>query len=538
MSELNSTQVDSLSTNTAMEGRHLRIPGTPASAAPAAIDNPKADLAALDNLEKHLYAHRYAINGIASYNGTIDPPKASRDSGEALAILQQEDHELLCSETTGAMLNRLESHPELLTPTQAAQIRILQRDRDELINIPPDEQAEFSRLTSEAFTVWQRAKQANDWSSFEPYLDRIVQTMRTFAGYISPNSDPYDVWLDRHEYGTSQAIYDAFFQQVKDAVVPLLADIKQSSRQQSRKPIEGKFDAHRQLALARDLMAMEGVDQDAVLLLETEHPFTDALSTNYGIIATHVYEDDVLSNVYSMLHEGGHALYETGVNPAYNYTSLKGGTSTGLHESQSRFFENYVGRSEEYIPHLLAVMRKHFPGPMNRVTARQLYLIANRAVPGLIRTEADELTYPLHILVRYEIEQKLMSGEASASDVPRLWSKLYSTYLGIHVPNYTQGPLQDVHWSQGSIGYFPTYTLGSAIGAQLRASMIRQGVDFSGLLAAGNLAPIREWLRVNIWQYGRAKDSGEIIRDTCGEAFSARYYTDYLIEKYTAIYAL
>lgn len=519
-------------------GRHLRIPGTPDMAAPAAVLNPKADLVSLEDLERHLYAHRYAAVGISCFNGTIDPPKSSRDSGEALAILEQEDHELLCSEATGAMLERLAAHEEVLTDTQIAQVKILRRDRAALVDVPADEQAAFTRLTSEAFDVWRRAKIQGDWESFEPYLDRIVESMRTIAGYKNPDADPYDVWLNENEHGTDTIFYDRFFSAVKTVVVPLLGEVVNARRQPSRAMFDGHFDEQRQWALARDIMDLEGLDKDRMLLLTTEHPFSDSFTTNYGVIASHVHEDDVLSNIFSMLHEGGHALYETGVNPEYDYTSLKGGTSSGMHEAQSRFFENYVGRSEEFAPHLMALMRKHFPGQMARVTPKQFFLAVNRAEPSLIRTEADELTYPLHVLIRYEIEKALMSGQAKAADVPGLWADKYRAYLGVRVPNHMRGALQDVHWSQGLMGYFPTYALGSAFGAQLRAAMMRTGIDFSGLLAAGDLAPIREWLRTYVWQYGRSKDSADIIRDACGEPFSPSYYTDYLTEKYTAIYGL
>ncbi len=516
----------------------LPIPGRPGEATPAAIDNPKADIAALNNLERHLFAHNYASACIGSFSTTIDPVKSLGDSAEVLSILDQENHELLCSTSTGDMLQRLSKHHELLTPVQQHQVRILQRDRNKLIGIPASDQAAFTRLTAESYDVWRRAKAADDWASFEPYLDRIVISTRTLAEFKRPGADAYDVWLDEFEHGASTAFYDEFFAQVKDVVVPLLADVIACGRQQSRQPISGKYDAQRQWALARDLMELEGLDKEAMLLLETEHPFTDSPSTNYGIIASHVYEDDVLSNVFSMLHEGGHALYETNVDPMYNQTSLKGGTSSGMHEAQSRFFENYVGRNESFAPHLLEVLRKHFPGPTGRLTARQLFLVINRVEPSLIRTEADELTYPLHILIRYEIERLLMSGEATASDIPRLWADRYKSYLGIRVPNNAQGALQDVHWAQGLFGYFPTYAFGSAIGAQLCAAMVRQGIDFDGLLADGNLTPIKEWLRINIWQHGRTKDSEQIIQDACGEPFSATYFTDYLVDKYSAIYGL
>ena len=322
------------------------------------------------------------------------------------------------------------------------------------------------------------------------------------------------------------------------AVVPLLADIQSRGSRIDRSVIEGRFDVARQWDLARDLMDLEGLDPKVMFLTATEHPFSDALTTNYAIIAAHPYENDVISNVYTMLHEGGHALYECGVDPSFNYTSLAGGTSMGMHEAQSRFFENYVGRSKAFARPLLALMKNHFPGPLSRITPNQLYIAANRAEPGLIRTEADELTYPLHIIVRYEIEQLLFSGEAKASDVPGLWRDKYKSYLGVDVPDYTRGPLQDVHWSEGLFGYFPTYALGSAYGAQLKYHMIADGVDFDGACASGNLAPIRAWLTHNIWRYGRSKDPAELIQGACGEPFSAHYFCDYLREKFSSIYRL
>ena len=256
------------------------------------------------------------------------------------------------------------------------------------------------------------------------------------------------------------------------------------------------------------------------------------------MIAAHVYEDDVLSNLYTMLHEGGHALYETGVDPTLNYTSLKGGTSMGMHEGQSRFFENYVGRAEAFAPSLLALLRKHFPGQFSRVSARQFYMAANRVEPGLIRTEADELTYPLHIIIRYEIEQLLMEGDITAQQVPMLWADRYKKYLGVRVSDYTHGALQDTHWADGLIGYFPTYALGGAYGAQFRHQMMAEGMDFDGVLATGDLEPIRAWLKKHVWQWGRTFDPAEIVVNACGEPFNVAYYTDYLVQKFTRLYGI
>ena len=340
------------------------------------------------------------------------------------------------------------------------------------------------------------------------------------------------------EHGTSRAFYDPFFAQVKDCVVPLLADCMASRHKPDHKVMDGKFDVERQWALAGDLMRLEGVDEDALWLGRTEHPFTGGPGVGFVLIASHVYEDNVLSNVFSMLHEGGHTLYEQNVDPAYAMTSLKGGTSMGMHEAQSRFFENIVGRSEAFAGPLLEVLQRRFPGQLGRVTPHQLYLAENCAEPCLIRCDADELTYPLHILIRYELEQMLFSGEAKAADIPTLWAAKHKEYLGLDVPDNAHGALQDTHWSDGSLGYFPTYALGSAFGAQLKAAMVAGGMDFDAVCASGDLAPIREWLRTNIWHWGRAKDSDELMLAACGEPFSPAYYTDYLTQKFSSLYGL
>ena len=504
----------------------------------AALSNPKADMAELDELERKLFSLRYALNEIYSLGPVIDPPKATEGRAEACALLDEQVTSLLEAPEVGYMLERLQENSGVISETRQAQVKIIKRDRASIVDVPAEERAAFCRLAVEANDVWRRAKAANDWSSFEPYLDRIVAARISMARHMNPQIDPYDVWLNEYEHGSSRAFYDTFFSTVKDCVVPLLADCMAAKHKPTDEVVRGEFDERRQWALASDLLDLEGVDRDALWLGKTEHPFTGGPSDGFVIIASHVYENNLLSNVFSMLHEGGHTMYEQSVDPAYHYTSLMGGTSAGMHEAQSRFFENYVGRSQAFSEPLAKLLRKHFPGQLSRLTARQLYLAENCATPGLIRCDADELTYPLHIIIRYEIEQMLFSGEAKAADVPRLWAERYKNYLGVSVPDDTRGALQDTHWSDGEFAYFPTYALGGAYGAQLKAAMVRQGVDFDGACAAGDLAPIRAWLTDNIWRWGRAKDSEELIHDACGEEFNAKYYTDYLVEKYSAIYGL
>ena len=511
---------------------------TPETTLNAALANPRADMEALDALERTLFSLSYASGEVGSLGSVIDPPKATAQRGKALSCLQELSVRTLCDPAVGPLLDRLEQEPELVGEQRLAQIRVLRRDRASLLDVPAEEQAAFSLLTVEAEDVWHRAKAAGDWESFAPYVDRIVEAMRRMAGYKSAEKDPYDVWLNEFEWGTDRAFYDRFFSHVKECVVPLLADCMASRRKPSRDCVAGTFDEERQWRLAADLARLEGLDEGALWIGRAEHPFTSGISRDFVVVTGHVYADNVLSNVFSILHEGGHALYEQNVDAAYAGTSLAGGTSMGMHEAQSRFFENIVGRSEAFAEPLLAQLRRHFPGQFGRVTAHQLYGAENCVEPGLVRTEADELTYPLHILVRYEIEQLLFAGEATAADVPGLWAQKYRDYLGVTVPNHTLGALQDVHWSGGSFGYFPTYALGSAFGSQLKVAMVRDGVDVDGACAAGELAPVRAWLCEHIWRWGRAKDSGELIEAACGEPFSPVYYTDYLTEKFSALYRL
>lgn len=496
------------------------------------------DLAALAHIERRLYAHRYAATEIETFGETIDPPKVTADRGEVLSVLVEEDHELLSDPKVGGMLERLGSRSDELEPTVAAQVRVLTRDRHELVSVSAQDQAKLVRLQTEAYEVWLKAKANDDWRSFAPYLDRLVSLKRKIARGMNPDADPYDTLLGIYEPGANRAFYNSFFARVKQCVVPLLSAISMSGRTLSRNCIEGRFDVSRQWELANDIAKLEGIDENAHFLTSTEHPFSASMTSNYAVTAAHVDENDLMSNVFTMLHEIGHNLYDQGVNPDFNRISLAGGTSMGMHESQSRFFENCIGRDRAFMGPLLALMKQRFPGQLGRVTPNQLYRAVNRVVPSLIRVDADELTYPLHILVRYEIEQLLLDGKATAREVPRLWAERYHSYIGANVPNDTQGALQDVHWSQGSFGYFPAYALGNAYAAQFRAKMIEEGMDWDGLLSAGDLAPIRAWLHERVWQYGRSKDPADIIKDACGEPFNARHYANYLTHKFAPLYSL
>ena len=504
----------------------------------------KADIKKLGKkfrkLERTLWTYEYLLK-IAEFDGaTVAPVNGAAARGEAMGALAAAHHKLLTSEKARELVRQLQraSTKGRVFGQLADELRVFARDQREACAIPTEEEEAWTRLVCEADAVWHKAKAANDWASFEPYVDRIVATAKRHAGYLDPARDPYDVMLDQYERGLTADAFDAFCDQVRATVVPLVQAIAERGVQPNTSFLSARVSEPVQKAISFDLIDLVGINRADTTLALTEHPFSEGFAVGDARIATHIYEDNVVSNVYSIIHEAGHTIYELGVDPEYAYTCLAGGTSMGIHESQSRFFENIVGRSRAFMGPLLRVLRHHIPAIYGSVSEEELYRALNVAQPSLIRTEADELTYPLHIMIRYEIERKLFAGEATARDIPGLWADLTRKYLGLEVPNDTQGCLQDTHWSGGSFGYFPSYALGSAYDAQFVPAMERDGVGLDAACAAGDLAPVRAWLRENIWRWGRGKDAPEIIEAACGAPFDATYYCDYLARKFGELYSL
>ena len=492
-------------------------------------------------LQRELWTRSYLLK-ITEFDGaTVAPENAAPARGEAMAALAGEHHQVLTSERAQKLVHKLNkaiSKGKLADAQLADEVRVFERDQREAMAFPKEEVEAWSRLTCEADAVWHKAKLANDWDSFEPYIDRMVEALKRQAGYLDSARDPYDVWLDQYERGMDAAAYDKFFSQVRETVVPLVRDITERGEQPQADFLTARVPESVQRGLSFDLMKLVGLDMASTTLAFTEHPFSEGFSVGDARVATHIYEDNLMSNVYSIIHEAGHAIYELGVDPSYAFTCLEGGTSMGIHESQSRFFENTIGRSRAFMGPLLALLRKHAPEVYNNVDEDALYRAVNIAQPSLIRTEADELTYPLHIMIRYEIERMLFSGEATAKDVPALWAQKTKQYLGLDVPTHTEGALQDTHWSGGAFGYFPSYALGSAYDAQYVPAMRAAGIDLEGACASGDLAPVRTWLGDNIWRFGRGKDAPELIAGACGAPFDATFFCDYLSTKFRDLYKL
>ena len=495
----------------------------------------KDSIKALRELEKRLYAYQYAM-AVADYDSeTVAPPESSAGRAEAMEVLSRAYFDQLVSADTAALLQRAAADAE--TEQEKAEVRELQRSYDEIGKIPAEEYAAFTKLTQESMPAWGKAKRGNDFASFAPYLEKIVESLRAQAHYFAPDRDPYEVWLDRYEHGLTIAQCDTFFAALRETIVPLLAAIKERGSAIRTDFLYQNWPIEQQHKLSKKIMEVWGLDPDHCVLGETEHPFTSGFWHGDVRITTHYMPQDMFSNLYSVAHEGGHALYELNVDPKYDYTILAGGATTGLHESQSRLFENYVGRSRAFIHYLYPTLLELFPQQLNGVTEEEIYRAVNRAEPSLIRTEADELTYSLHIMVRYELEKALMQGTLTVADLPAAWNAKYKEYLGVDVPDDTHGCLQDIHWAMGDMGYFPSYALGSAYSAQA-VDDLRKTMDLDAQWAEGNMQPLKDALRSRVWQYGRAKEPQWLVQSLCGGAFDAAHYTNYLKNKYTELYGL
>lgn len=484
--------------------------------------------------EIHALRHAQAVMYVDAV--TSAPAGSSEGRGQTLEYLANLCYEAENDPQLKQAVSFLSEHKDELPAQEKREIEVFLRSNAYIASIPQEEYAAYTVLLNEADAVWHKAKADNDFAAFAPYLEKIFETNIRFAGYYKPDQKPYDVQLDLFEKGLTMEKADAFFDALRAKIVPLLHRVMEQpqiddSFLSRHCPIEA------QRRFSDYLMDIINIDPNYCTLRETEHPFTSGLNKKDVRITTHYKENSVLSSMYSVIHEGGHALYELHSGDALEGTVLSGGVSMGIHESQSRLYENLIGRSRAFIELIFPKMQELFPTQFADITAQQLYAAANKAQPSLIRTEADELTYCLHVMVRYEIEKGLFDGSYRVADLPRIWNEKYKEYLGIDVPSDREGVLQDSHWAGGNVGYFPSYALGSAYGAQILETM-KKSVDVEACVRSGDLHPISDWLSEHIWQYGGLYDPMELLERCCGAPFDASCFTDYLERKFTALYCL
>ena len=476
--------------------------------------------------------------GVMHYDGaTTAPVESAEGRGKTLAYLSGCAYEIETGKELNEAAQYLKEHRDELNAQDAREIEVFLRESEFTASIPQEEYVAYTELLNKADAVWHKAKLDSDFPAFAPIIKDIFAANVRFARYYKPDQAPYDTQLSLYERGLNMEKTDAFFNALKGRIVPLLKKVM-AKPQVDDSFIWGKtYPIEAQRKFSDYLMDVITIDRNRCSIGETEHPFTTMFNKKDVRVTTHYHEETPVYSMYSVIHEGGHALYELHSGDELEGTLLRGGVSMSVHESQSRFMENYIGRSRAFIELIFPKMQELFPAQLKGVTAEQMYLAVNKAEPSLIRTEADELTYALHVLVRYEIEKGLFDGSIAVEDLPKIWNAKYKEYLGIDVPDDRRGVLQDSHWSGGNVGYFPSYALGSAYGAQMLAKM-KQTVDVDAAVRSGDLRPITGWLEEHIWKYGKLYDPMDLLERAVGEPFDPKYFTDYLEEKFTAIYGL
>ncbi|MCI5811247.1 MAG: carboxypeptidase M32 [Clostridiales bacterium] len=493
--------------------------------------NVAAALEQLKTLQAKMHAYHHAMSMIYYDSVTTAPEGTDEGRGETLSILSGESHALFASPETDAMLKTLEANSDALTPEIRRQAELLRRDYQKLNCIPQDEYMDYQKLVNRAQTVWHQAKGANDFASFAPYLEKLIAAKKRFASLSDPEKAPYDVLLDEYEPGMTRSVLDRFFAQLRSDIVPLIESIRGEHAEIRDDFLFRFYPADGQRRLADRVMEVMGIDRRHCGLGETLHPFTLEFNNKDVRITTNYDEHNLISSLYSVVHEGGHAIYELHSPDAFENTCLAGGVSMGVHESQSRLYENILGRSRAFVSVIFPICREIFPEQLADVAEEEMYRAVNKCVPSLIRTEADEVTYCLHVMVRYEIEKGLFDGSIQVADLPKVWAEKMQAYLGVSVPDDTHGVLQDSHWSGGDFGYFPSYAIGSAYGAQI-AAKLSETLDLDEAIRSGRIPDITARLSDGLYRFGRLYNPAELIERFCGKPFDPSYYTAYLTKKY------
>ncbi len=465
---------------------------------------------------------------------TYLPEKGAGFRGQQITTLSAIAHELFTAPELDAILLALKGNTDL-DPVEQKNILLSTEDYEKNKKYPASFVADLSKATNESYHAWIKARKANDYSLFAPALARMVELKKQETGILGYEGHPYNALLNEYEKGAHTGMLDTIFNEVKTALSPLLSQIEQQ-------PVINKDFLH--LHYNRDvqwkfgisLLEKMGYDLKAGRQDVSEHPFTTSFNPLDVRVTTRIDENDFGNMTWSCIHEGGHALYEQGL-PTEQYGLPCGeATSLGIHESQSRLWENNVGRSLLFWQYHYPRLQQLFPENLGNIPLDAFYKAINKVQPSLIRTEADELTYHFHIMIRYEIEKGLIDGSIDVKDLKHTWNEYYRQYLHVTVPDDVHGVLQDIHWSHGSFGYFPTYSLGSFYAAQFFAAAQKQVPGLDAGIAAGNYEPLLTWLRTNIHPFGRLYTSSELCEKVTGKQLAFGEFLEYAKTKYGGIY--
>lgn len=472
---------------------------------------------------------------------TYMPPAAAEIRSEQLKLLAGLIHKSKTSPSFAKSLGKLiniktgKILSKGLTEAQKAALQVWRRDYLKDTSLPASFVEEFAQLNSQAIVAWRTAKTQDTFHTFAPYLEKTIYMNRKKADYLGYEDHPYDALLDLFEPGATTAEIAAIFKNLRKSLTTLLGKIK------AAKPIDdqflyGKFDHNKQVEFGYRIMDAIGYDRTKGRLDFSSHPFSSSCHPTDSRITSRIHPTSLVSHLYVVLHECGHSLYEMGLPEEHYGSPLGESVSLGLHESQSRWWETRIGQSLPFWEHFLPLLKKAFSKKLDSISLDKFYKAINKVEPSFIRVDADEVTYGLHVILRFELEKELIEGSLSVHEIPEAWNAKMQELLGLIPQNNAQGCLQDIHWSMGAFGYFPTYTLGNLYASQLFATFEKQHRDWQKRVSKGEFLFIKEWLNHNVHRFGRQYTSKELLRHVTGKEFSSDAYTNYLNNKYKEIY--
>ena len=468
---------------------------------------------------------------------TYMPDGAAEARAQQLSTLSRLAHQLFTAEETGALLDEAAPQVEEADPLsfEASLVRVARRDYERKRRLPADLVADLAEAASAGQHAWKKARAEDDFAAFAPHLRRLLALNRQKAEALGYEEVPYDALLDEYEPGTATATVDRLFRTLRAELVPLVEAIADAPPLDDA-CLHAAFDPDAQWAFGESVIRAFGYDFAHGRQDRSAHPFTTSFSTSDVRITTRVDPAFFSASFFATLHEAGHGLYEQGIDPALARTPLAEGTSLGVHESQSRLWENLVGRSRPFWQHYYPTLQRRFPGALGGVPLGAFYRAINKVEPSPIRVEADEVTYNLHIMLRFELERALLTGDLAVDDLPARWNAAMEDYLGLRPGRDAEGVLQDVHWAMGAFGYFPTYALGNLMSVQLFEQAARDLGDLDAQLSAGRFEALLGWLRTNVHQHGRKLRAADLLERVTGASLQAAHWLGYIREKYGALY--
>ena len=464
------------------------------------------------------------------------PEAAANNRAETMSFMSLQAHKLSVSSKMEELINYFLENYDALNFTQKRMVDELKKNYDKQKIYPESFVKEFSLATSKSEMAWEKAKTSNDFLLFRDSLSEVLALTKKGIDYRGYKDNKYNTLLDDYESGLTVEKLDIIFSQLKEGIISILSKIQNSDIIIENSFENKPFDIEKQRNICTAVLNKMGFDFTKGRMDETEHPYTTNMTNKDVRITNHYYENNLLSAIYSAIHEGGHGIYEQNIPDSLQGTNLDTAASMSIHESQSRFYENIVGKSRAFSKYLYTLIKDEFIEEFKDIDEDVFYNSLNRVCPSLIRTEADELTYSLHIIIRYEIEKMLINDEITVEELPKVWNDKYKEYLGVDVPSDKMGVLQDVHWGGGLFGYFPSYALGNIYGAQMLHKMLEDIPTVYTEIELGNLDSVFHWLKTNVHEKASLHDPIDLIKKITGEELNAQYFIEYLDNKYSTIY--